>query len=94
MLEVKYIPQLKRNLISLGALESKGYTFKSENGLLQVMKQSGVVMQGYRKNCLYYLDARVVGNTSVVPDNDVRLWYLRCAHMSRLVWLSCKSKMF
>lgn len=35
--DVRLIPQLKRNLISIGTLESKGYNFKSIKGLLHVM---------------------------------------------------------
>ena len=35
---VKHIPDLTKNLISLGALEDVGCKFQSEGGVLQVLK--------------------------------------------------------
>lgn len=67
--DVTLIPQLKRNLISFGALESKGCWFKSENGLLHVLKGTKIIMTGKRLNGLYYLEAKTVtGNISNVLD--------------------------
>lgn len=37
--QVRYIPELKRNLISLGVLDATGYFLKSENGSLIVCKR-------------------------------------------------------
>ena len=36
--EVRYVPELKRNLISLGVLDQEGYSFKVENGKLVVAR--------------------------------------------------------
>ena len=44
--EVRYIPDMKKNLISLGILDSKGYSYKSENGIMKVSKDAMVVMTG------------------------------------------------
>lgn len=33
---VRHIPDVKKNLISLSALDSKGYTFSGEDGVLRV----------------------------------------------------------
>lgn len=38
--DVRDIPQVKRNLISLGTLKKKGYTFTSTNGEMKVLKDS------------------------------------------------------
>ena len=35
---VRHIPELRRNLISLGALEDEGYGYKSINGSLKITK--------------------------------------------------------
>lgn len=43
--EVRFVPEFKRNLISLGTLESSGCTFNSENGAMKVSKGSLVVMK-------------------------------------------------
>ena len=58
--DVRYVPDLKRNLISLGELDRKGYLFRDENGTLEVMKDSRIVMRGVRKHGLYSLEGEVV----------------------------------
>ena len=44
--EVRHIPDMKKNLISLGTLDSKGYNYKFENGIMKVSKGAMVVMTG------------------------------------------------
>jgi len=51
--EVMYIPNLNRNIISLGKLEKKGYIFRGEEGVVKVLRE---VMKGARKNYLYALN--------------------------------------
>ena len=53
--EVRFIPGVKRNLISLGVLERKGCSFTSFAGKMSVRKDSVVVMEGERRGSLYYL---------------------------------------
>lgn len=36
--EVRFVPELKRNLISLGILDKLGYEFKAKRGVLSVLK--------------------------------------------------------
>ena len=42
---VHHIPELKKNLISLGTLDSNGFKFSVEGGVLRVSKGSFVVMK-------------------------------------------------
>lgn len=80
--EVTYIPQLKRNLVSLGMLESKGYCFKFENGVMYVIKGSTIVMKGIRNHSLYYLDVvAVFGETEVNVQHDINIWHKRLGHV-------------
>lgn len=51
--DVRYVPNLKRNLISLGMLDKNGYTFTAKDGFIKVTKGSLVVMQGVRRNGIY-----------------------------------------
>ena len=44
--DVRHIPNMKKNLISLGTLDSKSYNYKSENGIMKVSKGVMVVMMG------------------------------------------------
>ena len=52
---VRYIPNMKKNLISLGALESKGLHIRMENGILKVVSRALVMLKATRKsNNMYY----------------------------------------
>ena len=44
--EVRHIPDLKRNLLSLGTLDKSSYNFKVENGKLTISKGVMVFMKG------------------------------------------------
>lgn len=75
--KVKYIPQMKRNLISLGTLESLGCRYSSGDGVLKITKDERVVLQGRRHETLYFLcekgkDTVVSTCTSVVKEDDTR----------------------
>ncbi|GJT02189.1 zinc finger, CCHC-type containing protein [Tanacetum coccineum] len=51
---VRYIPELKRNLISLGTLKKEGYTVKLHSGKIKVINGSRVVLTETRRdNCVY-----------------------------------------
>lgn len=56
---MRYILELKRNLLSLGALEDKGCSINCKGGLMTIERNSRILMQGKRKNNLYYLKAEV-----------------------------------
>ncbi|GKB35942.1 zinc finger, CCHC-type containing protein [Tanacetum coccineum] len=58
---VRYVPELRRNLISLGTLEKEGFTVKMQSGKIKVIKGSLVVLSGTRRaNCVYTLDGQAV----------------------------------
>ena len=50
--QVRCIPGLKRNLISLGTLDTNGYTYKAFGAILKVTKGCLVVMKGNMENGL------------------------------------------
>jgi len=85
--DVRYIPELKRNLISLGTLESLGCKYSAEGGVLKVSKGSLVLLKANRIGSLYVLQGTVVTGSVVVSssmaENDVtKLWHMRLGHMS------------
>ena len=76
--KVRYVPQLKRNLISVGVLETLGLVLSIRDtirdGVFKMTKGSIVVMKGVFQNNLYYLKgSTVIGqvDTSIFSD-DVR----------------------
>ena len=54
---VRHVPDLKRNLISLGTLESKGCKYSVEGGVLKVSKGGRILLKGLRQEGLYVLQA-------------------------------------
>ena len=58
--EVRHISDMKKNLISLGTLDLKGYSYKSENEIMKVSKSAMVVMTGYKISSNVY---KLLGNT-------------------------------
>jgi len=75
---------MKKNIISVGAVESKGLKATLENGTLKVTKGFMVVMKGIRDRNLYYLKGSTVTGpltASVVSNEDAtQLWHMRFSH--------------
>ncbi|PKU72844.1 Retrovirus-related Pol polyprotein from transposon TNT 1-94 [Dendrobium catenatum] len=84
--DVRHVPDLKRNLISLGTLDDSGYIFRSERGLLRISKGALVIMKGIKRNGLYVLQgATLVGETHVTAKQNLdktKLWHQRLGHLS------------
>jgi len=69
---VRYVPQLKRNLILVGALKILGLVVSIRDGVLMMNKGSMVVMKGGRRNNLHYLKGSTVTGqveTSISSDD-------------------------
>ena len=86
--EVRHVPDLKKNLISLGALDSDGCKFSAEGGVMKVVKGALVFMRGNRVGNLYVLSGNTVTGGAAVSSLDDQesvstcLWHLRLGHMS------------
>ncbi|KAH9762947.1 hypothetical protein KPL70_001004 [Citrus sinensis] len=82
--QVRCVPELKRNLISLGMIDQLGCCIKAENGELQILKDGAIIMKGCRRNGLYVLKGSVElhGIITNVNSDKTRLWHMRLAHMS------------
>ncbi|KAH9657711.1 hypothetical protein KPL70_023190 [Citrus sinensis] len=53
--EVRFVPVLKKNLISVDALEAKGYNVTIEDGTIKFTHGVMVILQRVRRHNLYYL---------------------------------------
>lgn len=82
--DVRYIPDVKRNLISLGLLERKGRSFTSSGGRMEVRKGFNIVLVAERRNSLYYLTASIVrtldNEVNAVKVETMKLWHMRLGH--------------
>ena len=61
--EVRYIPRMMKNLISVGALEAEGLRQTLGEGVLKMSSGLLLVLKGIRHDNLYYLKGRIeIGN--------------------------------
>ncbi|KAA0035050.1 putative retrotransposon [Cucumis melo var. makuwa] len=67
---VKYVPELKRNLISLGELDRSCYTIKFKNGVTKVTKGSLIKLRGTLRNGLYVLEGTAVSGKGSNVSSD------------------------
>ena len=58
--DMRYVPQLNKNLISIVALEAQGLKGTLGEGVLKMFSSSLVVLKGIRHNNLYSLKSRAV----------------------------------
>lgn len=74
----------------MGTLEGKGYEFKSGNGVMIVLRNSKQIMQGVKRNNLYYLEADVVNDSDLLVSesyavqncSEASKWHRRLVHIS------------
>ena len=59
---VKHVPEIKKNLISLGTLHANGFGYKTEKDCIRVSKDASTVMKGKSNARNIY---RLMGNTVV-----------------------------
>ena len=53
--DVRHVPDLKRNLISLSTLDAKEYKYIGEGEVLKISKGALVVMKGHQKTTMLYV---------------------------------------
>ena len=86
--DIRYVLDLKINLISLGTLDELGFCYEVKNGCLNVFKDKNMILSGTKKvvynvrNGYFYNTART--NTTFIVENDkIALWHLRLGHMNQ-----------
>lgn len=86
LIEVRYVLDLKRNLISLEVIDHIGFSIKLEFGRLLITNGSRIVMKGTKRNEVYVLDGEAITSLSSVSvgfgKDRTKLWHLRLRHMS------------
>jgi len=88
--DVRHVPDLKKNLISLGTLESLGCKYISEGKVLKISHGALVIMKARRSGTLYTLLGFTVTGAAAVSisdksDSDItKLWHMRLGHILNL----------
>ncbi|KAJ4723712.1 Retrovirus-related Pol polyprotein from transposon TNT 1-94 [Melia azedarach] len=78
--DVRYVPLMTKNLISLSMLDNKGFNFQGEGGVLHVCKGLNVVLKGVKRGTLYFLQGSTlsssvaVASSEINKDNMTKLW--------------------
>ena len=81
---VKYIPDMRKNLISLGVLDTNGHQWTVADGILQVKAGDKVILKGKKHKNLYILEGNTVcgeANLSSSRDEKAYMWHSRLGHM-------------
>ena len=69
--DVRYVPDLKKNLISLGVLDASGYRIILEGGNLKVARGALVAITGTRRGSIYYLNGTtIIGHVAVTSSKE------------------------
>ncbi|KAH9650701.1 retrovirus-related pol polyprotein from transposon TNT 1-94-like protein [Citrus sinensis] len=80
--EIRFVPEIKKNLILVGALEAKGYKVTIEDGTMKFTHGAMVILQGVRRHNLYYLKGGTADEANVVEahSDTTKLWHVRLGH--------------
>ncbi|CAD6253966.1 unnamed protein product [Miscanthus lutarioriparius] len=89
--DVRHIPGMARNLISLSTLDAEGYRYSGSGGVCKVSKGSLIHMIGDMNSAKLYVlrESTLHGSvTASVVSNDepskTNLWHMRIGYMSEL----------
>ncbi|RVX01092.1 Retrovirus-related Pol polyprotein from transposon TNT 1-94 [Vitis vinifera] len=80
--KVRHIPDLKRNLISVGQLDDEGHAILFIGGTWKVTKGARVLARGKKTGTLYMTSCPRDTITVVDASTDTSLWHRRLGHMS------------
>ncbi|KAK3009127.1 hypothetical protein RJ639_013702 [Escallonia herrerae] len=86
--DVRHIPELKKNMISLGTLVSNDCSYRAAGGVMRIKKGSLVMMKGLKQNSLYLLQGSTVTGVAVttlfsdIDSDTTKLWHMHLGHMS------------
>ena len=79
---VRHIPDLRKNSISLGVLDDLGYSSSSKGGIMKITKGALMVMNVQKVSTLH----KLIGNTAVgrvtvttlieSSTDDTKLWHM------------------
>jgi len=81
--DIRYIPELKRNLISINMFDDLGYSTRTLNGVLKISNGSLVIAKGNKNKSNE--GSTIIGHASVASNtliNKTKLWHLRFGHVS------------
>ena len=86
MKDVLYVPGLKKNLLSISALDKKGYRFAFIDGEILMWAKgetlNEVIVIGREENGLYKLKGHPETVMTHAIENSCELWHRRLCHIN------------
>eukprot|EP00253_Pinus_taeda_P028922 PITA_28922 len=83
---VRHVPDLRKNLISLGALDSNGYKTVIQGGVMKIYRGILLVMKAKKVGNLFQLEggtgSAFVSTVSKYDTSSIHLWHQKLGHMS------------
>jgi 5'-3' exoribonuclease 2 len=88
---IRYIPGMSRNLISLSTLDAEGYKYSGSDGILKVSKGCLVCLKGDLNSAKSYVlrgctlhgsDSAAAAAVTNNEPSKTNLWHMRLRHMS------------
>lgn len=82
--DVRHVPELRLNLISVRALDAQGYDSQFKNGTWKLLKGAMVVARGQLYGTLYKSHAKLLQPSLNAVEEEIspNLWHRRLGHMS------------
>ena len=83
---VRYVPGIKKSLLSVGQMDMHGYSILFEGGSWKMTKGSRLIVKGTKKGTSYCLHGKaMLGKFIALAEIDsyMELWHKRLGHMSQ-----------
>ncbi|KAK3025656.1 hypothetical protein RJ639_040642 [Escallonia herrerae] len=88
--DIRHVPELRKNMISLGTLDSNGCSYRATGGFMKIMKGALIVMNGLKQNSLYLLQGSTVTGAAIaiaasffnIDYDTTKLWHVRLGYIS------------
>ena len=83
--DVRYMPTMRRNLISYGMLERSGCQYEGKDFMIRFYKDGKEIISGKFNEGIYYLQGTVSrgeANVSRAEIEKTTIWHSRLCHMS------------
>ncbi|KAG8372457.1 hypothetical protein BUALT_Bualt12G0068200 [Buddleja alternifolia] len=83
--DVRHIPDIRLNIISIGKLDDDGYVSNFSEGKWKLTKGSLITAKGKKKNSLYLMQAKLSNGevNATVNSSSIQLWHKRLGHLSQ-----------
>lgn len=80
--DVRHIPDLRKNLISVGQLASEGYTTNFQGDNWKISKGAMTIAHGKKSGTLYMTASACCSIAVAIGNENSNMWHQRLGHMS------------